>query len=164
VNIANIYAEKATKVQLDSSLLVLIGSKDDEFASQFKMDSLFLGRLDLNNLIKSYSAASVFISTSIDDVGPSMVNQSMMCGTPVVTFSIGTALDVTQNGENGYMAENFSDNDFVECIFKIARLKIDDLTRMRSATRDSALVMNSKRANAERIIQIYHETLKLYNN
>jgi glycosyltransferase involved in cell wall biosynthesis len=164
VNIANIYAEKATKAELDLSILVLIGSKDEKFASQFKMDTLFLGRLDLNDLIKSYSAASVFISTSIDDVGPSMVNQSLMCGTPVVTFSIGTALDVTRDGENGYKAENFNDNDFVEKIFKISRLTIDDFTKMRKESRESALAFNSKRVNADRIIQIYQETVKLFTN
>ena len=163
VNIVNTFAAKVTKEELNSSILVLIGSKDEQFSSQFKMDSLCLGRLDLNNLIKSYSAASVFISTSIDDAGPSMVNQSMMCGTPVVTFSIGTALEVTRKGENGYMAENFNDNDFVDNLFKISRLSIDDFTKFRKSTRESALEMNSKHANAERIIQIYKETVQLYN-
>jgi glycosyltransferase involved in cell wall biosynthesis len=163
-NIINIYGAKATKAELDSSILILIGDKDEQFSSQFKMDTLCLGRLNLKNLIKSYSAASVFISTSIDDVGPSMVNQSMMCGTPVVTFSIGTALEVTREGENGYMAENFNDNDFVENIFKISRLTADDFTKIRKTTRNSALEINSKHANAERIIQIYQETVKLYNS
>ena len=163
LNIINIYAAKATKSELDSSLLILIGSKDEQFASQIKMDTLCFPRLDLDNLIKSYSAASVFISTSIDDVGPSMVNQSMMCGTPVVTFSIGTALEVTREGENGYMAENFNDIDFVEKILKILRLSECEFTKMRIATRESALSMNSKRTNADRIIQIYQDVLKLYN-
>jgi glycosyltransferase involved in cell wall biosynthesis len=163
VNIANTYAAKATKAELDSSILVLIGSKDEQFSSQIKMDTLCLGRLDLDNLIKSYSAASVFISTSIDDAGPSMVNQSMMCGTPVVTFSVGTSLEVTRKGENGYMAENFNDNDFVENIFKISRLTASEFTNIRKTTRNSALEINSKYANAERIIQIYQETVKLYN-
>jgi glycosyltransferase involved in cell wall biosynthesis len=164
VNIVNTYAENATRQELDSSILVLIGSKDEQFASQFKMDTLCLGRLDLNDLIKSYSAASVFISTSIDDAGPSMVNQSMMCATPVVTFSIGTALEVTREGVNGHMADNFDDNDFVNKIFKISRLTKDEFTRMRRTTRESALAMNSKHANAERIIEIYQETMKIYNN
>jgi glycosyltransferase involved in cell wall biosynthesis len=164
VNIVNIYSANATRQELDSSLLVLIGSKDEQFASQFKMDTLCLGTLDLDDLIKSYSAASVFISTSIDDAGPSMVNQSMMCGTPVVTFSIGTALEVTREGENGFMAENFNDIDFVNKIFKISRLTADDFTKIRNTTRNSALEINSKQANAERIIRIYQETLKLYNN
>lgn len=163
LNIINIYAAKASKAELDSSLLILVGSKDDEFASQFNMDTLCLRKLDLNNLIKAYSAASVFISTSIDDAGPSMVNQSMMCGTPVVTFSIGTALEVTREGENGYMAKNFNDNDFAEKIFKISRLSTDDYKKIRKTTRNSALEINSKRANAERIIQIYQETVQLYS-
>lgn len=164
VNIINIYASKATKAELDASLLILVGSKDDEFASQFNMETLSLRKLDLNKLIKAYSAASVFISTSIDDAGPSMVNQSMMCGTPVVTFSIGTALEVTREGENGHMADNFDDNDFVKKIFKISRLTEDEFTSMRRKTRESALAMNSKHTNAERIIEIYKETIKIYNN
>lgn len=163
LNIINIYVARATKAELDSSLLILIGSKDEEFVSQINMDTLCLPRLDLSNLIKAYSAASVFISTSIDDAGPSMVNQSMMCGTPVVTFSIGTALEVTREGENGYMAKNFNDNDFAEKIFKISRLSTDDYKKIRKTTRNSALDINSKRANAERIIQIYQETVQLYS-
>ena len=163
VNIINIFSTKVSKEELDSSILVLIGTKDEYFTSQFKMDTICLGRLDLNSLIRSYSAASVFISTSIDDVGPSMVNQSMMCGTPVVTFSIGTALEVTREGENGYMAENFNDDDFVEKILKILRLSECEFTKMRIATRESAMSMNSKRTNADRIIQIYQEVIKLYN-
>jgi glycosyltransferase involved in cell wall biosynthesis len=91
-----------------------------------------------------------------------MVNQSMMCGTPVVTFSIGTALEVTREGENGFMAENFDDSDFVDKIFKISRLTADDFTKIRKTTRNSALEMNSKYVSAARIIQIYEETVELY--
>ncbi len=160
-NILNICYDKMTEQERRDSIFVMAGSVDDDYAATIRMDTQFLGFLPLDRFVKSYPAASVFISTSVDDAGPSMVNQSMMCGTPVVTFSIGTALQVTQEGVNGYMVANFDDEAFADRILQIARMRTDDFGVMRKATRASALSMNSRKANAKRLIEIYEETRKL---
>lgn len=160
-NIINLCYDKMMPSERDESIFVMVGSPDEQYARQIKMDTFFLGYLDLPKLVKSYSVASVFISTSIDDAGPSMVNQSMMCGTPVVTFSIGTALQVTQEGVNGYMVENFNDEMFADRILQINRLSNKDHSAMKDSTRASALLMNSRKANAHRLIEIYREVLKM---
>jgi glycosyltransferase involved in cell wall biosynthesis len=160
-NILNKCYDKMTEQERRESIFVMAGSVDDDYAATIRMDTQFLGFLPLDRFVKSYPAASVFISTSVDDAGPSMVNQSMMCGTPVVTFSIGTALQVTQEGVNGYMVANFDDEAFADRILQIARMRTDDFCVMRKATRASALSMNSRRANAKRLIEIYEETRKL---
>lgn len=163
VNIVNICDDQLSKEEKSKYVLVLIGSeRDDEFASQIRMDTIFLGQLCLQDLIKVYSAATVFISTSIDDAGPSMVNQSMMCGTPVVTFSIGTALEVTREGVNGYKAANFDDTDFADKVLKITRKEHGDYVQMKKNTRHSAIEMNSMSVNAKRVIEIYN-IIKQYN-
>lgn len=162
--IINKVADSMPESELPSVLLVLIGSKEIEFSKQLKMDTVSLGVLDLPGLVKSYSAANVFISTSIDDAGPSMVNQSMMCGTPTVTFKIGTALQVTREGVNGYSAKNFDDDEFANYILDIYRMPDSDYKEMRKQTRQSALEMNSKSANAKRRIEIFEKVKELYNS
>lgn len=86
-------------------LLLSVGQYMD---AATKRDLIFplkeLGTISAEKLVKAYRTASVFLSPSIDDAGPSMVNQSMMCGTPVVAFNIGTAIDVIENGVNGIKA------------------------------------------------------------
>ena len=155
LNILNgVYDKMATELR-NKSLLVLIGGENEEYTSQIKLDHLFLGRLNEDDLIKCYNACSVFISTSIDDAGPSMVNQSMMCGTPVVSFSIGTALQVTKEGVSGYMIPNYDDIAFANALLKISNMDHGKYQKFRKTTRDVALNLNSRSANVARIIEIY---------
>lgn len=68
-------------------------------ASFQKMPDLFdIGSVDFDS--ENYD--NTFVSSSIDDAGPSMVNQSIMCGTTVLSFDIGSALYMIDNGETGY--------------------------------------------------------------
>lgn len=154
-NIINIFANKLTEEQRVKILFLMIGDVDKEYVSHLNLDTKFLGRVDVNGLIRCYNASSVFISTSIDDAGPSMVNQSIMCGTPVVSFSIGTALQVIRKGISGYMAPNFDDDIFADAIHKILSLDNDSYLHLRKTTREEALNLNSKSANAKRIVEIF---------
>jgi glycosyltransferase involved in cell wall biosynthesis len=53
-------------------------------------------------LSKAYQSADLFVSTSIQDSGPMMVNESIMCGTPVVAFEVGVVPDLVKDGVSGY--------------------------------------------------------------
>ena len=68
------------------------------------------GFLKLDQLFTAYYAADVFVSPSVDDSGPYMVNYSIACGTPVISFPIGIALDLVKHRETGYLAQ-FLDTD-----------------------------------------------------
>lgn len=63
------------------------------------------GYLPLNDLFVAYYASNLFLSTSIDDSGPYMVNYSIACGVPVVSFPIGIALDLVKPNVTGYLAK-----------------------------------------------------------
>jgi glycosyltransferase involved in cell wall biosynthesis len=56
-------------------------------------------------LAKAYQAADVFVCPSIEDSGPMMINESIMCGTPVVSFEMGVALNLVHTGKTGYRAK-----------------------------------------------------------
>jgi glycosyltransferase involved in cell wall biosynthesis len=57
---------------------------------------------DSISLALAYQAADVFLCPTVDDEGPMMVTESMMCGTPVVMFKVGIAGDLIRDGETGY--------------------------------------------------------------
>jgi glycosyltransferase involved in cell wall biosynthesis len=59
---------------------------------------------DDRHLALAYSAADVFVSPSDEDSGPMTVGESLMCGTPVVAFTVGIALEMITHGENGFLA------------------------------------------------------------
>lgn len=75
-----------------------------------------LGFLDEKELILAYQAADIFVCPSIEDSGPMMINQSILCGTPVVAFEIGVATDLVINNQTGYRARLYDIEDFMEGI------------------------------------------------
>lgn len=78
-----------------------------------------VGYLKLQDMISAYSAANVYACASLDDAGPSMVNQSLMCGTPVVSFNLGVAQDFVIDGITGYRAVLGDACDFAKGLQKV---------------------------------------------
>lgn len=85
--------------------LLIAGNKPDARISELGFSITNLGYVDYLVLAKVYQASDVFVCPSIEDSGPSMINQSIMSGTPVVSFLMGVALDLVINGQTGYAAE-----------------------------------------------------------
>lgn len=51
-----------------------------------------------------YNSADVFVAPSLEDNLPNTVNESLLCGTPVVAFKVGGMTDMINHLENGYLA------------------------------------------------------------
>lgn len=155
VSSVNTFYNSLSKDKKQRTLLLLAGEEYDSKSKYFDMDVINLGFITEKRLIEVYSASSIFLNTSIDDAGPSMVNQSMMCGTPVVSFNLGTAQDMITNINLGYKAEKGNSYDFCNGIKKIFNLNCDEYQKMRVRCREQALKLNSMNAFSTRIIEIY---------
>lgn len=100
--------------------IILLGGRNSEIVSKvLPFDCISLGYLSVAELPMVYSAATVFVSPSINDPGPSMVNQAIACGTPVVAFEIGVALDVVKRLGAGICVPLFDTNAFANAIYNI---------------------------------------------
>jgi glycosyltransferase involved in cell wall biosynthesis len=95
-------------------LFVLIaGVVEANYSSRLKMHCMELGPLHDDRLLAmAYQAADVFLCPSVDDAGPQMIPESLMCGTPVVAFqSCGGVPDFLRLRVNGYAA---ADGDVID--------------------------------------------------
>ena len=98
-----------------------------------------LGYLDHNDLSIAYASADVFVSPSIEESGPMMINQSLMCGTPVVSFELGVALDLVITGKTGYLAKLKDCLDMARGIYNILYLNKTDYNDLSVNCREFAL-------------------------
>jgi glycosyltransferase involved in cell wall biosynthesis len=122
--------------------------------SPFKYHHLGLLRGD-NKLALAYQASDVFVCPSIDDAGPMMVNESLMCGTPVVAFDSGAAHDFVEHMKTGCLAEMKDSVDLAKGIAAI--LKNEDPEGMKKACREGAMREFSLEVQVERYLKLYEE-------
>lgn len=120
-----------------------------------KVDTILLGSIDTHSLVDAYAFSNVFLCPSIDDGGPSMVNQAMMCGTPVIAFDSGTAQDVVENGVSGYKVPKKDSVAFGEAIYQLFKTSGDDYEKLRRSTRRMAEKWNSPRAFVKQVEEVY---------
>ncbi len=83
----------ASHQSLGEYLILLAGINADN-QLQTKIPVKSVGRLPEQELNKLFSACDVYVSTSMEDSGPLMINMSIMSGTPVVSFAMGVAHDL----------------------------------------------------------------------
>lgn len=118
------------KSKVENILLVIAGNYSDKMDAELPFEHQFLGHLDYSKLSLAFQAADVFVCPSIEDSGPMMINQSIMCGTPVVCFEMGVALDLVQNGLTGYRANLRDCNELAIGIKKIVESSKEESERM----------------------------------
>jgi glycosyltransferase involved in cell wall biosynthesis len=135
-------------------LLLLAGKEGFEHFRNIGITVKELGYLNEENLIKAYQAADFTVSPSLEDSGPMMVNQSVMCGTPMVTFNTGVAMDLIHTGETGYIAKLFDTADLAAGIKYMLSLSDDELNKISANCRNFALANITPAVYAEKLLHI----------
>ena len=103
----------------DSVMLLTMGRKDGFKANGLPFNWKHLGEVRDDRLLSLvYQASDVLASPSIDDFGPMMVNEALMCATPVVAFHVGVAPDLIKSRKDGYLAKNYCVDDFSSGLFQ----------------------------------------------
>lgn len=125
---------------LDQKITLLVaGQRFDEIESELPFAYHYLGMLRTNeDMANAYQAADVFVCPSLQDAGPTMINQSLMCGTPVVAFETGVALDLVMTGRTGYRAELRNSTDMASGIKTILSQTEGEMMAMRKECRQVA--------------------------
>lgn len=156
----NILYDNLTIEERKTCLIMFIGVTQNECMINTEFDSLCIGIVNRVGLIKAFNASSVFLCPSIDDAGPSMVNQSMACSTPVVAFNQGTAIDVLENGISGFKTNLYNSKGLAEGLHNIIKMNSFTYKLLRETTRETALKYNSFEAGAK----YYNELFEKFEN
>lgn len=101
----------------DSIEVVFFGSEGEGFPENLPVNVRFTGTINSDQLLaKYYSAADVFLMSSLEESMGYTALESLACGTPVVAFNTSGVRDVVQHGINGYMANLYDTDEFADGI------------------------------------------------
>lgn len=139
-----IFYNQLTEDERNSILLILAGRNIDPIKDRLLFDYKYLGFISTGELPEVYSLADAFLSPSVNDAGPLMVNQSLICGTPVVAFEMGTALDMVKDKGTGYCAKLCNAEDFAKGMKYIFNLSQNDYEKMSKQCRCVAMELTSE--------------------
>jgi glycosyltransferase involved in cell wall biosynthesis len=121
-------------------LVVTAGSVTDFDQVAIPFEHRHLGLLKGNDMLAAaYQSADVFVSASIEDSGPMMINESILCGTPVVAFDMGVAYDFLEEGKVGYLARLKDASDMASGLHMVLTLEDVSVRRMREECRELGL-------------------------
>ena len=151
------FKELLNHEERESIQLIVAGNHFDLIADKLSFSVLNLGFVDMKTMPELYSLADVFLSPSIDDAGPMMVNQALCCGTPVVAFEMGTALESIKDKPTGYCAKMKDVIDFAKGIETIYRLSEEKRMSIRNECRQYSVNTFSYSARVRSIMNNYHK-------
>jgi glycosyltransferase involved in cell wall biosynthesis len=63
---------------------------------------------DTKHLIAIYKATDIILSLSLDDFGPGVLLEAMLCGNIPISFDVGFANDIIQSDETGFIVDNYN--------------------------------------------------------
>ena len=88
------YLLQLPSMMKDEMVLVIVGLKEEQLTLLPKKRCIGITRTDsIQELVKLYSAADVFINPTLEDNFPTTNIESLACGVPVVTFATGGSVE-----------------------------------------------------------------------
>ncbi|MBZ8179772.1 glycosyltransferase family 4 protein [Oscillatoria salina] len=140
-------------------LLLTIGEGGEAIAQTAGISTLNLGYVSSDRLKSvAYSAADLFVFPTRADNLPLMLQESMACGTPMVSFKIGGVPDLVRPGITGAIAEPENPQDFSEKIVQLLE-DVNLREKMSQNCRAIAVQEYSLDLQGKRYLELYQQLL-----
>jgi glycosyltransferase involved in cell wall biosynthesis len=137
------------------TLLLTFGAGGEAIASTVRIPILNLGYISSDQQkALAYSAADLFIFPTRNDNLPLVLQESMACGTPMVSMRIGGVPDLVRHGITGYLAAPEDVEDFCNGITQLLEDK-EKCQQMKQNCRQIAVEEYSIELQAKRYIDLY---------
>lgn len=140
-------------------VLLILGNGGEAIAQVSGIETLHLGYVSSDHLKAiAYSAADLFIFPTRADNLPLVLQESMACGTPIVSFNVGGVPDLVRPGITGYLA---APEDAQALSLGIVQLLEEKTLResMSQQCRAIALAEYSQTLQIHRYIELYRQVL-----
>jgi glycosyltransferase involved in cell wall biosynthesis len=140
-------------------LLLTLGNGGETIAQTLGINCLSLGYVNSDRLkALIFSAADLFIFPTRADNLPLVLQESMACGTPMVSFDIGGVSDLVRHGITGYLAEPENTKDLGSGIIQLLS---DHSQRQKMGENCRAIALNeyALELQAQRYIELYSRSL-----
>jgi glycosyltransferase involved in cell wall biosynthesis len=140
-------------------LLMTFGNSGDSIAKSADIEVLNLGYIGGDRMKTiAYSAADLFLFPTRADNLPLVLQESMACGTPMVSFKVGGVPELVRPELTGYLAESEDIQDFQKGILELTE---DNVLRERMGQncRVIALQEYSLELQAKRYIDLYQNII-----
>jgi glycosyltransferase involved in cell wall biosynthesis len=159
-NALAILSKKFSDKEKNEIILIIAGNNIDRLDVNWSFNYVSLGYLSQNSFAEVMCCIDLFICPSIEDSGPMVINQSLMCGTPVVAFEMGVAKDFIQNGITGYVAKLGDESDLANGIYSLIKMSPQELIVVSENCRKIALENYSKIETLNQFNKIFEDMLK----
>jgi glycosyltransferase involved in cell wall biosynthesis len=153
----NIWYKSLSESEVNRVLIMAVGEHFDTIKSKIPFKSYGLGLIPFNELSEFYSLADVFVCSSVDDAGPSMVLQSISCGTPVVGFEMGAVIDHVKDKGTGYCAKLRDSHDLAHGIDSFFKMTEDSRKAISDKCRNMVLTECSYSNKINSWLDIYRK-------
>jgi glycosyltransferase involved in cell wall biosynthesis len=142
------------------TILLTFGNGSESITSELGMQTINLGYVSSDRLKSiAYSAADLFIFPTRADNLPLVLQESMACGTPMISFNVGGVPDLVRHGITGYLAEAENPYDFAKGIIELLEDN-DKRVEISRNCRQIAEIEYPIELQAKRYIEIYQQLLK----
>ncbi|MCP4535639.1 MAG: glycosyltransferase [Chloroflexi bacterium] len=120
---------------------------------------LHLGRItDNHQMAQAYSAADIFVISSLQENLPNTVMESLACGTPVIGFSVGGIPDMVRPGITGWLVPP-KDADGLGAVITQAFQEPSTLEQMAINCRRIAVQEYALEVQAQKYSELYHKMM-----
>ncbi|MCB0209515.1 MAG: glycosyltransferase family 4 protein [Anaerolineae bacterium] len=145
-------------------VLLLMGGGGEALAEAVGLDTVNLGYIrDDKQKAAAYSAADLFVFPTRADNQPLVLQESMACGTPLVSFNVGGVPELVRHGHTGYLAQPEDAEAFKKGIIQLLE---DDALRSTLGKQCRAVAVNeySLDLQVEQHITLYQSAIQNFNH
>lgn len=143
------------------TLLLTFGNGSEAIASTVGIPTQNLGYISSDRIKTfAYSAADLFIFPTRNDNLPLVLQESMACGTPMVSMNVGGVPDLVRHGITGYLAGPEDAEDFCNGIIQLLE-DTEKHRQMKMNCRRIAVEEYSIELQAKRYIDLYSQILDI---
>lgn len=133
---------------------ILLAGKDNGITDRIPFKVEYAGFMKTQEDLSSlYKASDAYICPTLQDSGPMMASESLMCGVPVLGYKMGVLPDVVTDGITGYLADVGDVEDLANVIEKFVILSDEERVSMKKESFEFAINNLTYKQQVEKIVK-----------